>query len=200
MMYFMDGKTFLKKYIATTDPKKILKTQFVIVSSFIRKTPGTFEKQIINANNILYPSQRLIIDYSDYSNNDEYIKEYRKSLKEHKAFFATFIKYDLEEKHTGDIVFLCSYTERKYYYLNIISEYVYDVFGYRIFNYNKIKGNKCKDIEYTLNKCNKILKKKSKKKISKKDIIKYFKEHKILYNKKWKRKDLLKMYKNIITN
>ena len=50
-IYFMNGKTFLEEYIKE-NPRKVLKTQFVIVSSTIRKT-GKYENQVINMNNLL---------------------------------------------------------------------------------------------------------------------------------------------------
>ena len=70
-IYFMHGKTFLKNYIHE-DLDIVAKTQYIMVSSTLRKT-GKYEKQVINANNAFYPSIRLILDYSDYKHNDEYI-------------------------------------------------------------------------------------------------------------------------------
>ena len=163
MMYFMDGKFFLKEYI-DEDPKKVLRTQFVIVSSTIRKGPK-YSKSIINANAMLFPRDELIMDYDDYKHNENYKAEYMDMLKEHKAFFATLIKYVLDSNYT--IVFLCGHNEKKYYYLNLIQEFLDEEFGFHMYDYKKYKKGKEKvvKINYALVNaiCNKILKKSKKK-------------------------------------
>lgn len=157
-MYFMNGKTFLKEYIKE-NPRKVLKTQFIIVSSTIRKT-GKYEKQVMNYNNFMYPSMDLICDYDDYKNDPEYHQGYMNQLDDCKPTFATLIKYVIENNST--IVFLCSYTEKKYYYLNLIQKYVKEEFGFPIYNYKKIKEGKARIEKYdedgVVCLCNEILK------------------------------------------
>lgn len=158
-MYFMSGKTFLNQYI-NEDPKKVMKTQFVIVSSTIRKN-GKYEDQVINGNNVLAPSQYLIADYDDYKHNTEYRREYFNQLDEGRAFLATIIKYVIEENMT--VVLLCGQREKKYNYLNMIQEYVEQEFGFHIYDYKKYKDGKEKPVKIdqseVLYVCNRILKK-----------------------------------------
>jgi hypothetical protein len=162
-MYFMTGKTFLNKYIKE-DPSKVMRTQFVVVSSTIRKT-GKYKKQVINANNILFPTQSMIIDYDDYKHNKNYQDEYFEMLHENKAFLATLIKYVIEENYT--VVFLCGKRESKYYYLQLIKKFMQDEFDFYMYDYKKFKEGKEKihtNSSYTLSMCNKILKKAAKEK------------------------------------
>lgn len=163
-IYFMHGKTFLSKYIKE-DPRTVAKTQFVVVSSTIRKN-GKHEKQVINANNLLYPSQDLILDYDDYT-HPQYENSYRETLDENKAFIATLIKYAVEEEQT--IVFLCGYREKKYRYFQILQDYVESVFLYHIYDYKKYKNGEEKKVKYSpskvINTCDKIIKKEKKRKI-----------------------------------
>lgn len=154
----MDGETFINMYIKE-NPSKVLRTQFVLVSSTIRKT-GKYEKQVINANSTLYPSQRLILDCDDYKHDSQYHDEYMNQLDDNKPFIATLIKYAIEDNET--VVFLCGRKEKKYYYLKLLKKYVMDKFGFQIFDYKKFKnGNECVkkyDPAVSLSICEKILK------------------------------------------
>ena len=168
-IYFMNGKTFLEQYI-TEEPKKVMKTQFVIVSSTIRKT-GKYKEQVINASSYLLPSQELFVDYDNYKTNHKYQNGYKDEiLNPAKAFLATIIKYAIEEQAT--IVFLCGHRERKYYYLELIQEFVEDEFGIHIYDYKKLKEGKEHVRKYypslVLQKCNKVLKDATKKEKQKK--------------------------------
>lgn len=159
-IFFMHGKTFLKEYIQE-DPEKVLRTQFILVSSHIRKS-NKYESQVIKAS-FLYPSTEIILEYDDeeYKTNQQYISDYFGEIQEHKSFFATLIKYALEENYT--IVFLCGYDERKYNFLKMIQMYVDEEFNYHIYDYKKFKNGKepvvkYDDINSILMHCNKILK------------------------------------------
>lgn len=191
-VYFMDGKTFLEKYIEE-NPDKVLDSQFVIVSNNIRVLKGSYEKQIIVAKQLM-PDSSLLLDYKEYDCKDSYIEEYRKTLSsvKNKALLATIIKYAVEEKST--IVFLCSKREGKYRYLKILAEYVEEEFGYHIYNYKKYKKGREKVTEYnpsyTLSRCDRALKKA--KKAEKK--LKLSKDStRIPYFKSLSKKELIKM-------
>lgn len=163
-MYFMHGKTFLSKYIKE-DPRTVAKTQFVVVSSTIRKN-GKHNKQLINANNLLYPRQDLILDYEDYT-NPQYENSYIEALDDCKAFIATLIKYVVEEDAT--IVLLCGHREKKYRYFEILQEYVEANFGFHIYDYKKYKNGEEKAVKYSpasvLKICKKIIKKEKKQRV-----------------------------------
>ena len=158
----MNGKTFINQYIKE-NPRKVLRTQFVSVSSTIRKN-NKYSKQIINANNMLYPSIELVMDYEDYKHDENYKLGYFEQIEEYKPFFATLIKYALEENYT--IVFLCGYREKKYNYLKMIQEYLDETFSFHMYDYKKLKKGKEKiqDFDYddVLRLTNKVLKKAAK--------------------------------------
>lgn len=160
-MYFMSGKTFLTQYI-NEDLDKVWKTQFVIVSSTIKKS-GKYEKKkrMINANNLLFPKEDLIVDYKDYRHNDAYKARYYDQLDANKPFFATLIKFVIDKRTT--VVFLCGEREKKYGYFEIMQDYLEDEFNFHIYNYKKYKEGKEKvfriNSSLVLKKCDKILKK-----------------------------------------
>ena len=165
-MFIMDGKTFIKTFI-NEDPDKVLETQFVIVSSTIRKLgKARWDKQVINSNNLLYPSQALIMEYDEYKGNVNYQNEYWNQLDSAKPLFATLIKYVIESNYT--VVFLCGKKEMKYDYLNLIKRYLYQEFGFYVYDYKKLKNGKEEPKSYNesevLKKCKKILKKSRKEK------------------------------------
>ena len=204
-MYFMSGKTFLETYIEE-DPKKVLSTQFVIVSSSIRKK-GKYKKQILNANNNFLVPQDLLVDYSDYKHDQNYKDAYFEICNESKALLATLIKYTLEENMT--IVFLCGQREKKYRALNMLQEYMEMKFGFHMYDYKKYKNGKEKprviDESYVLKKCNKIISKAEKdaktkqlktkegrSKMSKKDLKKELKKRG-LYLKDMSKSEMLDM-------
>lgn len=156
-MYFLDGETFLKEYIKE-DPKIVMRTQFILVSSTIRKG-GRYDKQVINANNILYPDQQLIMDYTDYKVNKHYKEAYLEQIEENKAFLAHLIKSTIEDDLT--LVFLCGKKEKKYCYLKLIRDFVENEFGYQIIDYKKLKKGKEKIYDFdkakVIKRCNKTL-------------------------------------------
>ena len=157
-MYIMNGETFLKKYISE-DPDTVLDTQYIIVSSSIRKS-GRYEKQIINANSPLYPPEMLFIDYEDYK-EFEYVKAVEDVFDESLPFLATLISYAIDEE--SNIVFICAKREWQYRYLQILKDFILNRFEYHIYDYKKIKSGKEKIVEddesLVSDICNKILKK-----------------------------------------
>lgn len=178
----MDSKTFLQEFI-NENPKIVLRTQFVLVSSNIRKS-GRYEKQVINANNMFFPNTELIMDYDDYKNNHKFREKYYDQIRESNPFLATIITYAIKEKET--IVFLCTKREmKKYNYLEILVDYIKEEFDYPVIDYKKLKKGTVKKVKYsdsyTLNKCKKVLKKAKKEKrdkmlSSEKGREKYFKD------------------------
>ena len=154
-IFIMNGKTFIKEFIKTESPDKILDSQYVLISNKIRKQ-GKFEKQVITHPG-LYPNANLIIDYDDY-NEPEYIDRYTEQVESHAAFLATIIEYVILQKET--VIFLCAKTEWKYNFMQILQDYVYEKFEYPIYDYKKIKSGKEKEVAYdagtTLKICDKV--------------------------------------------
>lgn len=154
-IYYMNSKTFLKEFIKL-DAKQVLNTQYVVISNSIKRN-GDF-KNVITGNS-LYPSGQLLCRLEEEDDREEFEEEYLEELSNNDPFFATLIKYAIEQKYT--IVFLCSkFEDKKLGYLDIIAKYVKKRFGYPIYKYDVVKKDK-KKIEYnkekTLKKCNKVL-------------------------------------------
>lgn len=156
-MYIMHGETFLKTYI-NEDPDVVLNTQYVIVSSSIRKA-GRYEGQIINANMPLYPDELLLVEYEDYK-DPAYVSSLEDMFSESLPFLATLIQYCLDEE--TNIVFLCAKREWKYRYFQIMKDFVLEKFGYHIYDYKKVKSGKEKieedDDSLVAAECREILK------------------------------------------
>ena len=155
-IYFMNGKTFLQKFV-NEDPAIVMKTQYAIVSEGIRKG-GRYEEQVVSYNSILYPEDRIIAEHRKFDTK-EYEEAYREQLMENNPLFATIIKACIEEKFT--VVFLCSKKDWKRRYFKIMADYVYETFGYPIYDYKKVKKGEQEEIKFDREKvlklCNEIL-------------------------------------------
>ena len=151
----MNGKTFQKTFL-NEHPSAILKTQFILVSSRIRKN-GKHEN-VISCNQLL-PDKRILADYRNELDPNYFIKEYRKQLERNKLLLAILIKGVLEENFT--IVFLCSELEWKLKYMRELAEYVEETFQYPLYDYKKYKEGKQAiipfDSDYVLKTCDKII-------------------------------------------
>ena len=151
----MNGKTFQKTFL-NENPSAILKTQFILVSSRIRKN-GKHEN-VISCNQLL-PDKRILADYRNELDPNYFIKEYRKQLERNKLLLAILIKAVLEENFT--IVFLCSELEWKLKYMRELAEYVEETFQYPLYDYKKYKEGKQAiipfDSDHVLKTCDKII-------------------------------------------
>ena len=154
-IYYMNGKTFQKTFL-NENPSAILKTQFILVSSRIRKN-GKHEN-VMSCNQLL-PDKRIMADYRNELDPDYFIKEYRKQLDRHKLLLAIIIKGVIEENFT--IVFLCSELEWKLKYMKELVSFVEEQFQYPIYDYKKYKEGKQSivpfDSDYVVRTCNKII-------------------------------------------
>lgn len=171
-MYILNSRTFFETFLKEK-PDKILKAQYVIVSSRIRKSKKY--DNIISGSNILYPDQNILSHTYKSSkmsdlcdDDDEFKNSYINQLKESRAFLATLIKGSIEEQYK--IIFICSRNEWKNFkYLQILAEFIWDEFGYPVYDYKKIKNRSQTIIafntEEVIRHCNKVLKKASDKKI-----------------------------------
>lgn len=131
-IYIMNGETFLRDYV-DEKPSVVIETQYVIVSQFIRKG-GRYENSIINANNVLYPSERLLVDYKPKSK--EFKKAYYEQLDESLPFIATLVKAAIEGEMT--IVIMCSKKEWKRRYLRLLAKYIREKLNYPVYDYKMV--------------------------------------------------------------
>lgn len=158
-MYFMNGKTFINTFM-NENPETILKAQYVIVSSTIRKN-GKYKDQVMQASSELFPRANMITDFDDYKHNQNFIEEYKDILDENKPLLCTLIRYSILEDAT--VIFLCGKREHKRYaFFNILQEYIEDEFGFHIYDYKKYKEGKEKAYNFSkslvIERCNKVLK------------------------------------------
>ena len=157
----MDGKKFIKGYCKQVGYSRLKKTQYVIVSSSIRtKGDPKWDRHYIQAYNILYPPQHILMRYDDYK-DEEYKDEYFEHLSESLPFFAKIIEWSLRNPKK-DVIFLCGVKERKYRYLKLLKEFIelnfrVDVLEY--FDGISICEYGIDDYPYAAEKCKKILKK-----------------------------------------
>ena len=165
MIYTMNTKTFMKIF-SHEDPKRIEKTQFVVISKRIRKTAE--EDNVIFCPK-LFPSDMLLADRRSTFDEGFFEREYRQSLDEDRLTLAIIIKGVIEEKYT--VVFLSTLKEWQIGYMQILSDYIEEEFGYPIIDYKKYKLNKELphivknfDERIALDRCNEIIKEEEHKK------------------------------------
>ena len=114
MMVWLTSKVFQNVFLKEEKDSDILKAQYVIVSTRIRKREE--QDNIISAQSILYPNASVCSALTD----DDLRERYLNQLMGCKPFLATLIKGSIEEKY--NIVFICTHKERKLKYLQYLSE------------------------------------------------------------------------------
>ena len=82
----------------------------------------------------------LLADYRTEFVEGYFENEYKKYLDKNKLTLAIIIKGVIEEKYT--VVFLSTLNEWKVGYMQILSDYISDEFGYPIIDYKKYKTKK----------------------------------------------------------
>lgn len=155
MIFITNSSDFEKVFLKHEYDKVILETQFVIVSTRIKKKSNS-NKNIVIATNILYPELEF---FECETKSDDAKREYYKQLDSNRVFLATVIKGSI--KKNFNIIFICSTNEWKNFsYLKYLRDYIIDVFSYPVYNYKKYI-NGCAlysyDEAYTLKRCNRII-------------------------------------------
>lgn len=161
-IWYMNGKTFLKKMIKNEKPDSVLRARYVVISTRIRVANRNRKKAILAKS--LFPEARILADLGPICGEDTSERQYRNQLKEQKGYLAVLIKSAILKNQT--FVFMCSETEWKVLgdkpFLKILAEFIYDEFGYPIYDYNKYKNGKDVKIPYNKNevlkKCKKVIK------------------------------------------
>lgn len=195
LIFIINSSDFEKIFLNNEDDSFILDTQFVIVSTRIKKKSNSNENIVI-ATNILYPEY----DFFCVEPKSELAKEgYYRQLGNAKPFLSALIKGSIKKGY--NIFFICSDNEWKTFgYLKYLKDYIIDTFSYPVYSYKKYV-NGCSLYEYnekyTLNFCNSILKNIKKDRYenlrrSEKGKYKLMREY-----KKYSRRDLIKRVKKI---
>lgn len=155
MMFWMDSKVFQNIFLDNERDQDILKAQYVLISTRIRKREAKIEN-IITANSILFPDAHVCSSLTD----DDFKERYLNQCSKNNPFIATLIKGSIEENY--NIIFLCTKKENKMKYLQFLSNYIYLEFDYPVYEYKLYASGAIKLISYNKNKilkkCNKILK------------------------------------------
>lgn len=130
----MNTKTFATMFAKVEQPKKILKAQYVIVSSRIRKTG--VDSNVVSMSK-LFPNPVLLSDYRLDLDPSFFRTEYERQLDKQKHLLALLVSsaMDLGEP----IIFLCTPKEWNMGYMKILAEYVGREFHYPVINYKKYK-------------------------------------------------------------
>lgn len=161
----MNGKTFQEIFLKE-NPNKILRTQFVLVSSRIRRSRDSDRRNILSFSKQLLPSDMLLSDYRIDIDPNYFRDQYCKQLDKEKALLSIIIKGVIEENYT--VVFLCSKNEWKLKYLKYLANYIWNEFNYPMYDYKKYKEGKETAVqynrEYALAICNKCIVKNQKRK------------------------------------
>ena len=208
MIFIMHSKTFQNEFLVNESDDAILDTNYIIVSSKIRKR--TDRKNIISAYGLLFPENSVMMEMEEESMEEAYFDQLDKNGK---GFLASIILGAIEKNF--NIVFLCTKTEYTIPYLKWIQDYVLLEFHYPIYEY-KSYTNGCDllayDREKVVKKCKKTLKKISKKqfeedkktvggrekihqqfkKMSKKELKKELKKQN-LYSKEMSKEEMVEM-------
>lgn len=155
MLYYMDSKVFNKVFLNNESDKDILDCQYVLISYRIRS--GNSRKNVVCYNS-LYPDSNIL---AMSENMDSFRELYYDQIKKFKSIIAILIKGSIEEKY--NIIFMCSKKENKIGYLKILSDYIYETFGYPVYDYLDYVECRCEmldfDKEKVLKKCKKYIKK-----------------------------------------
>ena len=128
MIFYLNSKEFEKVYLVNEDPKDILSTQYILVSTRVR-TSGEFSDIILNLHD-LYPSPEVMMKGGDETSFKE---GYYIQLSHHKSLLATIISYCIIK--STPIIFLCTKNESKMGYLALLGDYIEEKFGYPVYNY-----------------------------------------------------------------
>lgn len=155
MILYMNSKVFEEEFLKYEKDNDILNSQYVIVSSRIKKTDSNYDN-IIVANSSLSP----YISLGPAVCEDDWIDEYKDQLESRIAFLASLVVGSIEENF--NIILLCSKKETKINYLKYICEYIYERLGYPCYNYSKLMSGKIEPIKFNkekvLKRCKKVMK------------------------------------------
>lgn len=155
MIYYMDTKTFASTYLDNEDDQDILDAQYILVSTRIRTSNET--ETAINGY-LLFPHMEILDAW--YNKIDIWAELYTEQLDSNIVFIATIIRGVIEKGY--NVIFLNSHREKKNLdYLTFIANYIYDTFGYPVYNYKDYYKGKYKLIKYdkakVYEKCVKIM-------------------------------------------
>lgn len=129
MLFVMHSETFFNYFLNNEDYEIIRDAQFIVVSNSIRKRRSK-EENIICLNHIIYPNSEVL----SKGTFDDMHDAYEEQLKEEALpFLSTVIKGVIKKNY--NVFFMCSKKEWKLKYLKWLEEFIYDFFGFPVYNY-----------------------------------------------------------------
>ena len=164
MILYMDSKTFRNEFLVNEKDNDILKYQYVIISNriYIKDRKWT---NIISYTSKLYPNNAVMCNVDKRDTEDAY----REQLDTVRLTLAILVCGCIEEGM--DIILMCNPQEMKWGYMTLIAEYIYDTFGYPVYDYTLYANGEHRKLKYdkqeVLKKCKKIIKKDNKIKMMK---------------------------------
>ncbi len=171
MLYYTNSKDFIKLFLNNEKDKDILDCQYVLISYRIR-SGGSMDNVL--AYNALYPNSDVMVERDKESFREAYYRQ----LKDYKSTLAILIKGSIEKKY--NIIFICSKKENNVGYLGILADYIYEKFGYPVYEYSDYVNCKCDMVDFNkykvLEKCERYIEKSKYEKISDKELIKMIKK------------------------
>ena len=206
----MTSDTFLDKFIKENDYKKF---NFLLVSENI-KTENKYKNVYVLKS--LIPPPNVLTEFITNGKTDKYVKKYADYLQTSKPATMIAVAVKLAAIENSDVVLICTKEESEYKYLDILCDFIENVYNIKICSYKKYKKDlKSYDLVPNKKKIAKIIKKqiesaqdkkspsrsyldkdalKSKlKDLSKKELHYVCKEHSIDYDKNMSKKDLIKI-------
>lgn len=212
----MSSDELLDKFIKKFDYKKF---NFLLISENIKT-----EKRYKNVYAIpsLIPPPNIISTFINEGNSKNYVKKYLDYISTPRVEAMITIAVKLAIIDNSNVVLLCSKDEDEFGYVDIICQYIENIYGVQTYSYKKYKKNpeKCENVDDKVKKrVSKILEKKigemkdiedspklKKKdmltkieKLSKKELKKILKSNSIDYDKDDSKKKLIKkVMKNLM--
>ena len=160
-MWTMHTKTFDTMFAKVEQPKKVLRAQYIVVSTRIRKS-GT-DGNVITVSK-LFPNPVMLSDYRMDIDSSFFRREYEKQLDNQKHILAVLVATALD---IGEpLIFICTPKEWKLGFLKIMAEYIEREFHYPVINYKKYKKHPWAvdppDINLVFSTCESVIRKKQK--------------------------------------
>lgn len=134
MIVYMDSRVFGELYLDNEKDPEILKAQYVVVSTRIRrKTSENGDKwQNITIQSMqLFPNQNCMNAYD----TDEFMHEYYHQLDEHKGFLAYLVNAVAKDPSINVVLISSEREEKHFNCLKIIAQYIWDTFKFPVYNY-----------------------------------------------------------------
>lgn len=158
MLFVMHSEMFFDYFLNNEDYEVVKDSQFIVVSNSIRKRRSK-EDNIICLNHMIYPNSEVL----SRGTFDDMHEAYEEQLKnEALPFLATVIKGVIKKNY--NVFFICSKKEWKLKYLKWLEEFIYDFFGFPVYNYldyvcdSYYKSYSKYDKSKVLERCNHIIK------------------------------------------